>query len=250
MATASGSKRRSAFEGLRPYKLNVRQYMKMIDAGIFPEGARVELIAGLLSTKNINVNTTWFEDVSIYRLSVSQFEKMITARIFPPSARVELLGGIPATQMTKHTPHNFAVGRLGNALREIVLPEYVVREEKSAPLTRVWRPEPDIVVAHGPDDRYRKADPSAAEVALIVEVAESSYSTDRGVKWHGYAAAAVPVYWIVNLEKRVVEVYTAPTGRGKNARYANKATFNAGDTVPVVITDREIGGVAVNEILP
>ena len=30
-------------DGIRLYKLNVRQFEKMIDAGVFPDNARVEL---------------------------------------------------------------------------------------------------------------------------------------------------------------------------------------------------------------
>lgn len=34
--------------GWRPYRLSVRQYLKMIAAGVFPDDARVELLGGLL----------------------------------------------------------------------------------------------------------------------------------------------------------------------------------------------------------
>src|SRR6516165_4306620 len=35
---------------LMPYRLTVRQFIKMIQANIFPEGHRVELLGGILST--------------------------------------------------------------------------------------------------------------------------------------------------------------------------------------------------------
>jgi Uma2 family endonuclease len=34
--------------GIRPYRLTVEQYLKMIDAGVFREGHRVELLGGML----------------------------------------------------------------------------------------------------------------------------------------------------------------------------------------------------------
>ena len=250
MATVASSKDRSAYEGLKPYKLSVRQFEKMIAARVFPANARVELLGGLLATKNITPKTSWFEDVPIYRLSVRQFEKMIAAKIFRHDTRVELLGGIPAVQMTKYSHHNYAVRRLGNMLRELVVPDHLVSEEKSIHLAMGWRPEPDIVVARGPDDRYRKTDPTADDIALIAEVSESTYTTDRGVKWRGYAAAGIAVYWIVNLDQRVIEVYTNPVGREKQASYENKTVFAASDGLPVVIAGQEIGRIAVNEILP
>jgi len=42
------SQTKAAGSGLTPYRLSVRQFELMIDAGVFDDGARVELIAGLL----------------------------------------------------------------------------------------------------------------------------------------------------------------------------------------------------------
>ncbi|HEX8199123.1 MAG TPA: Uma2 family endonuclease [Isosphaeraceae bacterium] len=37
--------------GVVPYRLNIRQFERMIDAGIFPDGVRVELLGGVLVEK-------------------------------------------------------------------------------------------------------------------------------------------------------------------------------------------------------
>ncbi len=44
----------SVSSGLVPYRISVRQFVKMIDANIFPEGDHVELLGGVLvaMTKN------------------------------------------------------------------------------------------------------------------------------------------------------------------------------------------------------
>ena len=39
---------------LSPYRFTVRQFEKMIDAGVFPEGHNVELLAGVLVPMTIN----------------------------------------------------------------------------------------------------------------------------------------------------------------------------------------------------
>lgn len=185
-----------------------------------------------------------------YRLTVDQFERMIAAGILGEDDHVELLGGLLAEKMTKHAPHDFSVGRLAKLLEAYLGPDLMVREEKVVRFGQAWRPDPDIAVVRGPDDRYRRVQPSGKEVLLLIEIAESSYATDRGVKWHGYAAAGVPIYWIVDLDRRVVEVHCAPGGRGKTARYRATASFGPDDTVPVVVGGREVGTVAVSEILP
>ncbi len=190
------------------------------------------------------------EGIRPYLINVRQFETMISAGIFPEDARVELLGGVIAEKMTKYTPHNFAVATLGDVLRPLVSPTWVVREEKSVVLGKYWRPEPDIAVARGPRERYRKHDPAAADLALIIEVAESSYTLDRVTKWAGYAAAKVPVYWIVNLGERAVEVHSDPAGRGKTARYRVTERFAEGDSIPVVLGGTQAGKIAVKDILP
>ena len=60
--------------------------------------------------------------------------------------------------------------------------------------------------------------PGPGDLALLVEVAESSLPRDRGVKLGAYARAEVPDYWIVNLERRLVERYTRPEAAA--GRYA------------------------------
>ena len=123
-------------------------------------------------------------------------------------------------------------------------------EEKPAQIGKGWRPEPDLTVARGPSSRYRSHDPLAADLVLVIEVSESSYAADRRTKWHGYAAAGIPVYWIVNLSTRVVEVYSNPSGRGKTTKYRESTTFGPGELVPVMIEGREAGKVSVDAFMP
>jgi Uma2 family endonuclease len=188
--------------------------------------------------------------VVFYRLSVRQFEKMIDAGVFPDGARVELLGGMLVDQMTKNDHHNFTVGRLGKILGRLLPSDWFAREEKSVRLGLLWRPEPDVAVVRGPDDLYRDRTPQAKDIGLVIEVVDTTYAKDRGEKWRGYAAARVRTYWIVNLPARRVEVYTDPTARGLAAKYRACVTYSPGDEVPVMIEDREVGRVAVRDILP
>lgn len=188
--------------------------------------------------------------VVFYRLTVRQFVKMIDAGVFPDGAHVELLGGVLVDKMTKNDPHNFSVHRLDKTLGRLLSTDWIVREEKSVTLGRFWRPEPDLAVVRGPDDLYRTRAPQAKDIGLVIEVADVSYAKDRGAKWRGYAAARVRIYWIVNITARQVEVYTDPTGRGLAAKYRDCVIYDADAEVPVVIEDREVGRIAVRDILP
>jgi Uma2 family endonuclease len=185
-----------------------------------------------------------------YRLTVDQYVKMIVAGIFPPEAHVELLDGNLVEQMTKFAPRNYTARQLGLLLRGILPAAWILSEEKSLVLGRYWRPEPDIAVVRGPNSLYRARDPKAADLGLLIEVAESSYASDRGEKWRAYAAARVRNYWIINLPDRQIEVYTNPAGRGKSASYRQAKVFGPEDEVPVVIDGQEVGRLAVRDILP
>jgi Uma2 family endonuclease len=185
-----------------------------------------------------------------YRLSVRQFLAMIDAGIFPHNAHVELLGGILIQMMVKGNPHDYTLGTIAEELRQLIPNAWVVREDKSLVLGPRSRPEPDVAVVRGPREQYRKRTPHARETAFVVEVANSSYRYDRGEKWRAYASARILIYWIVNLEKSQIEVYTAPIGRGKKASYREISTFGIDDEVPVVIDGREVGRIIVKDILP
>ncbi len=184
-----------------------------------------------------------------YRLTVRQFEKMIEAGIFRETDHVELLGGILVDKMTKHDPHNFAVGALGDKLHPIVGAAWVICEEKPILLGAFSRPEPDAALARGPRDRYRSATPRPADLGMLIEVSDSSYAKDRGKKWRQYASARIPVYWIVHLSQAQIEVYTEPSGTGRSASYLNVAIYGRDDQVPVILEGKELGRFVVRDVL-
>jgi len=185
-----------------------------------------------------------------YRFTVRQYMKMIAAGVFPEGARAELLAGVVVRKMTKYAPHNFACTSLGLRLRELAEPDWLVWEEKPLDLNPRWRPEPDLSVVRGPVTRYRAADPVVADLGLIVEVADSSYRNDRRPKWRGYAAAGVPAYWIVDLNRRRVEVHQEPQGRGMTAGYQRETVYGPGASLPMTLEGREAGLIAVDDLLP
>ncbi len=71
-----------------------------------------------------------------------------------------------------------------------------------------------------------------------MEIADSSLADDRKYATEMYGPAGIPVYWIVNLVDRQVEVYTDPTPDG----YRSTAVFHEGQSVPVVIEGARSAG--------
>jgi Uma2 family endonuclease len=184
----------------------------------------------------------------IYQMTPRQFRKAIDAGVFGEK-RVELLGGIPFI-MSQNPPHIMALDNIYLALAALAsLPRWFVNKEHTLAL-RSWLPIPDVVVLHGPRASYARRLPRASDVALLVEISDTTYAKDSGPKLRRYASFRIPVYWIVDLSRRIVEVRTRPFGRGKQAGYSVCHTYREGDTIPVELDSQEFGRVAVSDLLP
>lgn len=183
-----------------------------------------------------------------YRFSVDQYERMIEAGILREGEAAELLDGIVVLKMTQHPPHATCVEYTTEALRAVLPAEWRLRDQKPIRL-RTSEPEPDVVVVRGPLSRYERRHPGPADVALVIEVADSSLDEDRSDKGRLYAQAGIACYWIVNLVEAQVGAYTDPR-RGKQASYRTRTDFGVSERVPVVLGGQEIGQVAVRDLLP
>ena len=180
----------------------------------------------------------------IWRLSVSQYHEMIRTGILTADDPVELLAGWLFYKMPKKPPHRIAT-RLAQDLLKAVVPAgwYVDSQE---PITLGdSEPEPDVMVVRGDTRQYRDRHPGAEDVALVVEVADSTIERDRGIKKEMYARAGIPVYWIINLVERLIEVYEKPVG----SDYTSRRDYPA-DSVPVIVEGREVGRILVSALLP
>src|SRR5271166_3572541 len=183
------------------------------------------------------------------RLTVEEIARIQDAGLFD-GRHVQLLDG-ELYEVTKNPPHNFAVSALADALRSL-LPrdDYAVREEKPIEPWRYWWPEPDIAVARGKQRRYEDRHPGPEDLVLLVEVTESS-EQDRTKKLVGYAAAGIPIYWILDLALRRLEVYRdpGPSGRAPGTGWVEEMSPDGGFG-ELVIDQRSFGWIAVAENLP
>jgi Uma2 family endonuclease len=182
-----------------------------------------------------------------YRFSVEQYRRMIEAGVFV-NARCELIEGLVVQKATHNPPHAGSISAIQLRISRHLSEEWVLRIQSSISLPQS-QPEPDLVVATGPAERYFRQHPHPRDIALIVEVAESSLAQDRIEKKRIYASARLPVYWIVNLIAGQVEVYTGPRA-GRSPEYRQREDFLRGDSVPVVLDGKELTRLAVRELLP
>jgi len=183
-----------------------------------------------------------------YRFLVKQFERMIETGAIPEGDDVELIRG-RLYRMVKKEPHNFAVGRAAELLRRLLPAGFHVREEKSLRHDRRTLLEPDVVIARGGADEYRPEPPLTSEVPMIVEVCHHSRNADYRDKPRLYAEAGVPLYWIVDLHERKLTAFSEPRQTSPPS-HARLAMFTEGESAPVVLDGREIGRIAVRDLLP
>jgi len=137
--------------------------------------------------------------------------------------RSELLKGVIVNKVTKSPLHTLTAHRLWDRLAVGLPPGYQLRKEDPLTLTDS-EPEPDLALVRGTDADFRTHHPATAE--LVVEIAVSSLDLDRA-KATVYAAAGVPVCWLVIPLERRVEVCTEPGAAG----YGRVETFGPGDTL-------------------
>lgn len=185
----------------------------------------------------------------IWRLSVQQYHAMIHAGILTEDDPVELLEGWLILKMPKRPPHRIATRLLGKALERLLPADWYVDTQE--PITTAdSEPEPDAVVVRGDTRQYLDRHPGPQDVALVVEVADTTLKRDRTLKKRLYAQAGIPVYWIVNLSERWLEVYTQPSAPTEAPDYGRRQDFGPADWVPVIIENSEVGRIAVQELLP
>jgi Uma2 family endonuclease len=185
----------------------------------------------------------------VWRFSVEQYHEMIRAGILVDGDPVELLDGWLVPKMTKKPPHSIATGRVRKALERILPDGWYVSSQDPITLA-TSEPEPDAVVARGDDRTYLDRHPGPEEIALVVEVADLSLDRDGTFKKRLYAQAGIPVYWIVNLVDRRLEVFTDPAAATDPADYRQHRVFDETEEAPLVLEGREAGRIAVAAILP
>lgn len=188
--------------------------------------------------------------VPVRRFTVDEYHQMIQAGIIGEDDNVELLEGWIVPQMARGPAHDAIISVIMNVVVETRLLNEWFGRVRSGMTTTDSEPEPDVVVVRGSPRVYCARHPGSADLALVIEVADSSLSRDRTIKGRIYAAASVPVYWIINLVDNVVEVYTDPTGPDPAPVYRTRQDYRIGDLVPLVIDGRDLGPIPAQELLP
>ena len=183
-----------------------------------------------------------------FRFTVERYHELGESGVLSEADRIELIDGWVVEKSMHNPPHAIVLTRLTKRLARLISETFEIRFQLPITLS-TSEPEPDAVVAIGPEERYRESHPTAKDIALVVEASDSSLEIDRGTKLLIYAAARIPVYWIVNIPDDRIEMYTDPRA-GKHPTYRSRTDFLRGQKIPVVLNGTRVGEIAANDILP
>ncbi len=185
----------------------------------------------------------------IHRFSTQDYGRMIQLGILPEDNTHEFLNGLVVRKVDKTPIHSAVIGIASDAIRRGLPDGWFLRVQNPL-LAQRSLPEPDVGIVRGEPFDYTESHPTGTDFALAIEVADSTLAIDRDTKRPIYARAGVPIYWIINLNARRVEVYADPTGDVADPTYRSLATFDETRAVPLVIDGRTVAEIAVKELLP
>jgi len=133
---------------------------------------------------------------------------LIDLGVFQPGERLELLDGALVVREPQGSRHAAAIRKVLDALRAAFGAAWQIDSQLPLALDDASQPEPDVSLVPRDPHAYRDAHPSRA--VLVVEIAETSYRTDREYKFSLYARGAIAECWLIDVVNNCVEIHREP----------------------------------------
>lgn len=144
------------------------------------------------------------------RFSVEDYHRMVETGILSEEDRTELIDGEIIEMAPVGSRHAGHLKHLLRLVSNAVGDAAIVSVQDPVRLGEHSEPQPDLALLEPKDDFYTSAHPTADDVLLVVEIAETSLEYDRSSKIPLYASHGVGVVWLLSLRDRAIEVYEQP----------------------------------------
>lgn len=166
------------------------------------------------------------------RFTTAEFVRMADAGAFE-DWKVELVDGELERMQQPHSNHAMRQAKLAIRLGRVVAEDRVCGEV-GIDLGNDTLLGCDVAVLREPvrDNRLLRPD----DLALVVEVAETTLDRDLGMKRRKYAAAGIPNYWVVDGSRSAIHVHAEPI----DGDYAEIHTVRFGQPLAIPGTDATI----------
>lgn len=164
-----------------------------------------------------------------HRFDIDDYYRMADAGILSGEDRVELIELEIVDLAPSGSAHNGTTDFLSKLVaRAFAEGQVDVRVQGSLRLDRLNEPQPDLMLLSPRAAFYSDSHPTAADVLLLVEVADNLHAYDRGPRLTLYGRHGVPEAWLVDLINRAAETCREPGTNG----YADRRRVTAGEALP------------------
>jgi Uma2 family endonuclease len=149
-----------------------------------------------------------------HRITVDEYHRMAEVGLIAPDARVELIEGEIIEMPPIGNPHAATVDQLNGLLHDDVGKRAIIRCQGPVQLGDFSEPQPDFALLARRNDFYRQQRPTSADTLLAIEVSDTSARYDLNRKMALYAKYGIREYWVIELARRRVHIFRAPTEAG------------------------------------
>lgn len=173
------------------------------------------------------------------RITCSDYHRMVDVGILDPDERIELIHG-ELIEMTPSGPlHSSVISRMHRLLQRRLGDNAIIFAQSPISIPPYSEPEPDLAIVLWQSDFYATKHPEPDTIFWLVEVSDTSLAKDEVVKAPLYAAAGIPVLWLVNIPSHQLEVFSGPSKLGYQHHQVFQVTDqiqlpNTGIVVPVM----------------
>jgi len=149
-----------------------------------------------------------------YHWTVEALYRALDAGVFEYPERLELIQGRIIEKMPQDPIHRAVRVRLGRQFRAAFAGRLVVMEECPVRLAYDTELIADVVVTYGEESDFDARHPIGKDVAVLVEVANTTMASDLGEKAIQYAQSKVNDFWVVLVKENTIVVHRQPSPAG------------------------------------
>ena len=179
--------------------------------------------------------------ITLAKWTIDEYHSMIESGLLD-NRQVELLKEGIVEMPPEGEAHAYFSSEAEEYLRELLKTKATIRSGKPITLPDHSEPEPDIAIAEKLGREYLTHHPYPENIFWLIEYSNSSLEKDLNVKTTIYAEAGIAEYWVVNLKRRQLIVFSNP----QDGEYNNRTTYGQGIVYPAAFPNI---AVSVNSIV-
>jgi Uma2 family endonuclease len=143
------------------------------------------------------------------RFTIHDYHRMGEVGILHEDERIELIDGEIVMLEAISPKHAGCVNALSHHAVMALSDRFIVSVQNPVQLSMLHEPQPDLAILRK-GISYDERLPTAEDVLLSIEVADTTLNYDRRVKLPLYARAGIPEVWLVDLQGQRLARYSPP----------------------------------------